>query len=99
MVELYIIYNNLLNIKNKKSYEHFIQTNINNANKEISELKTKISITKIDSIKVELLNNLGTLYYSIKKDDSSFLNFTNAYHLAKKIDNYKYNRYIIIKTF
>ncbi len=66
-----------------------IEKNNNDINKEIIALKNKISTTTNDSIKVEILNNLGTLFYSIKKDDSSFLNFTNAYHLAKKIDNYK----------
>jgi hypothetical protein len=57
--------------------------------KEIAELKAKFTTTKSDSIKIDILNNIGTLYYSIKKDDSSFLNFTNAFHLANKIDNYK----------
>jgi hypothetical protein len=57
--------------------------------KSIIYLKQKLSVEKNDSLKVAYLSQIGTSFYEIKKDDSSFLYFNHAYELAKKIDNYK----------
>ena len=64
-------------------------TTLTDPNKEIIALKQKMALAKQDSARVDLLNNIGVLFYTAKKDDSSFLYFTNAYNLSKKINNYK----------